>query len=583
MLLSTSWLKWGSLLIDTFRDMRIARDILSGRMLYTDTFYEYGFLPPYIMAFTCRIFGVHILTFAGMGIAATILASFLVYRISRIFMDWMISLLTVVIFLFVFAFGNYQYHAIFNFILPYSFATVFFILFALSALYGFLKHILEGSRGYLWLWIVSLTAAFLCRIDMTFPVWLTFVLVILLKILIQRRNQPATLTQYAGQAGMTLVPVAAAFAGYAIFLAVTGTFAAFKESNIDLVLLNRQNTVFASILMGTANLHQNLNIMGISCGVLLISTGITALGCIMVSDSLKAGYRQFDLRLYSGVLLLCCTFLLAAAAVKKVELQYRCMPVILLGQSLWMLFRVLKTGGSPKDLALLALSAASLSIVVRILFSVSPVSYGFALCVPGLIATHVFLFESVSSLFDRRKGGFPKVLYSTVLSVFLLLFASFYCSGSYRGYISKTMRIQFENKEIVCRNDSLTIHIAGAVQYLLDNAGPEDTVIAVPECEAVCFLSEKKNPLRYYSLPPFIIKLKGEDSFVSLFEKNRINYIVYLSRATYEQGAGRFGIDYATKLYAWIKENYDMVRQFGPYPFSTNEFGVAVFKIKQQR
>ena len=54
-LLAITWLKWGDVIIDTFRDLWVPLQMINGRALYKDIFYEYGFMPPYILAIIYRL------------------------------------------------------------------------------------------------------------------------------------------------------------------------------------------------------------------------------------------------------------------------------------------------------------------------------------------------------------------------------------------------------------------------------------------------------------------------------------------------------------------------------------------------
>ena len=141
-LLSVSWLKWGDIFLDTGRELWIPLQLMEGRVLYKDLFYEYGFFAPYFIALLYKLFGVTYLTAAGCGMGITLIVSLFLYKISRYYLNTVLSTFTVLTFLFVFAFGYYAPSSnIFNFIIPYSFASTFFAMFTCMAFYFFIAFI----------------------------------------------------------------------------------------------------------------------------------------------------------------------------------------------------------------------------------------------------------------------------------------------------------------------------------------------------------------------------------------------------------------------------------------------------------
>ena len=59
---------------------------------------------------------------------------------------------------------------------------------------------------------------------------------------------------------------------------------------------------------------------------------------------------------------------------------------------------------------------------------------------------------------------------------------------------------------------------------------------------------------------------------------NAIDYIALVHRTCDEFGHPFFGTHYAKKIYSWIKDNYQLTKLIGPYPFTTEEFGVAIYE-----
>ncbi|MBU1148422.1 MAG: hypothetical protein KKD11_08750, partial [Candidatus Omnitrophica bacterium] len=118
-------------------------------------------------------------------------------------------------------------------------------------------------------------------------------------------------------------------------------------------------------------------------------------------------------------------------------------------------------------------------------------------------------------------------------------------------------------------------------EFLGENTLKDESMVVFPEGVVLNFLSERENPLYYYSyLPVELIKEDVVDEVISGIEEEEVNYIVLTQRDTTEYGYKAFGKDYATEIMKYIRENYILYKQFGPFPFTTEEYGIALFKRK---
>jgi hypothetical protein len=129
-------------------------------------------------------------------------------------------------------------------------------------------------------------------------------------------------------------------------------------------------------------------------------------------------------------------------------------------------------------------------------------------------------------------------------------------------------------------NDVVYKRCAETIRYLEKNTEKTDRVIIIPEACGISFFSERKNPLKYYEVVPPIVDGIGENQLISQFSQSQADYIVMTRFETSLYGRASFGIDYAIKLNEWIKENYELVKLIGPYPFTSSEFGIAILKKK---
>src|SRR3990170_745791 len=77
-----SWLKWADLTIDGGREMNTPLRLLRGELLYSDVYYLYGPLAPYLNAALYAVFGIHLNTLYAAGTLASLLVLALVFHLS---------------------------------------------------------------------------------------------------------------------------------------------------------------------------------------------------------------------------------------------------------------------------------------------------------------------------------------------------------------------------------------------------------------------------------------------------------------------------------------------------------------------
>ncbi|MBU1862096.1 MAG: hypothetical protein KKH94_00315 [Candidatus Omnitrophica bacterium] len=568
-LLFISWGKWGSLIIDTFRDPLAAEKILQGKVLYKDFFYSYGIFAPYFLAMLCQLFGLHVYTFVGCGVGVTIAMALLLYKISRLFLDRIISTLVVVTFLYVCAFGRYMYTGIFNFIFPYSFASVFFSLFILAALYYFLLFIHTEKRSYLFLWNLFMSCAFLSRIELSLLIWAGFFCTAVAYIIKKRNAKSLSVI------ALMFLPLVCVSVIYGLFIGMADAFSGFRESIIDHIFHTRTNG-FVLSMGGFNNIQLYSYIILKSFFMNVGAVILIGAGCHLVS-----GYFDKKKDLYVS-LIIGIIFITAAFLIPQYKSyyfwQFRCLSLILVSCSVIFFLRIFNSSDFKENLSLFALFSTALLFSIRIFFRITPISYGFSLMPLGLICYYVFFFTLIKRSFDKVFYPHSHYLYHAVLVVFFLAFINSFWQYSAQWYSGYNSTIGNERGVMKSFNDERTRRVWKTVEYLKNQTPHDATVIVVPEGASINYFSKRRNPLRNYGIVPPIVDIIGEKNIIDQFIKVKADYIVLTSRFTHEFGAAFFGIDYARGIMAWINENYTMVEQIGPFPFTTLEFGIAIYE-----
>jgi hypothetical protein len=573
-LLWLSWLKWGDLIIDSGREMMVPARLAGGEVLYRDVFYLYGPLPPYVHAALFKLFGTNLWVLIASGIVIAALSTALIYKVSRIFLDRTFSTLSAAAFLFVLAFGHYVYLANYNFILPYSYAATFAVSSSLAAvllLFRFFRT--ERPREA---FAAAATTSF-CLLSK--PEVGVFLLIAVFGTLLIAK---ASIRKDFRVANVLLILV-----GMPILLAgmIYGGFAAVSSGRIlgsnlnDLVAVNTDlKAPFTSGLSGTDNAAGNLWLMARSLWGYVLLAGIF----------FCAGWLLTILRTITNNILrrtlyaIAATVAIAAAFVSLVsasdpQLQYRPLPLILIGTGVAFALR-LRTTSKAESLTGLLLSIFALLMTLRMLLNLHPAHYGFYLLTPGLILYHAALLDLVPSL-SRTTVIRRTVSAGFALALVFLGFAHFRTSFSF--YTQKTVEVSSPRGSIRVLPSPETTRIAELIDYLRRNTPDNATVGVFPEGLTINFLSQRDSPLYYYTfLPQDLARPSVEDDVVAEMQSKRLDYVALVQRPLEEYGRHFFGVDYGRKIGVYIGRNYSLEKVFGPFPYTTDDFGIALFKRK---
>jgi len=569
LLLSQTWFRWGNLIIDTGRELWLPGELLKGKILYKDIVSFYGFLPSYLIAGLYKIFGISINTLVYTGIALTLIVSFTVYRIARFFLDQGFSTLLVVNFLFVFAFGCYTSSAIFNFILPYSFASTFFTAFTALSLYYFLKFIFCGYKKNLVIWSILLTAAFLCRPESALAVWPAFLSGGFIPAIRQSKSERFKIFTYL------LSPLFLAALCYGLFFLATHAFNDFKEmfvGGIKVIADAPVSKEWAGVDDVTSNLLQ------ISLSFLLhiaLFLGL-AVSCRIasLSNSGKNTYTQTIIPLLAAFL-----FFAALRQSSAYDLQYSCLTLVLLCGTITYLFQALSQTVTSRSLGLLVLFSTSLLMTCRIFLAASPYQYGFFLLTMPLICYYIFFGDFFAAVLEKR-FKIPQGTLSAAIAIFFILMIIPFWERSNNNYKKHDEAAHTSKGDFYYENNTQTAIFWKSVDYLKKHTSKNSTVVVFPEGVGINFFSERDAPIKHHSFLPHDIKLFNEDKMLSKIKAAKIDYIVILSRNTKEWGPESFGVDYAKKIQKWINDNYVPVKQFGAKPYASKAVGLLILKKK---
>ena len=576
-LLDLTWLKWGDLIVDIGREMYVPLELVSGKMLYRDIFYLYGPFSPYFNALLFKLFGAHIYSLVLSGIITICVTSLLIYKISRSFLNVFFSTFAVLTFLFVFAFGHYTYNGNYNFILPYSYPAIHGIMFSLLAVYFFfISFFKRPSRRNIFFYGIFLIATFLCKIEIGMSLLLSIIVSLCIYF---GRERPVPGKIFAAFFTYLALPIIFLTLGYSLFFLTSGSI--IQKSNIFDVFFGNMDikNVFTSNLSGVLDIERNISeIFFTSLYYIFFCIFFAAGGFILkrVSNLKDASKRAISYHATKVVFILI-GMIIFSKLFTSYSMQYKILPIICLATiivSLWSFIR----HGKAQALYISTLALFSLLLMTRMLFNAWAGHYGFYILVPGLIVYYVFFLRLIPQAFNSETSRrFIRLGFFCIFVLFII----YHFNTSIFCYNNKTLKIDSDRGTLYVFNNPREARARELIEFLKGNVGSDKSLVVFPEGLTINFLSGIKNPLYYYIyLPQDLLKESIRDELIEDMEEKGIDYVALIQRSTAEYGYPVFGKDYAREIMEYVAQNYILYRQFGPFPFTTEEYGIALFKRK---
>lgn len=560
-MLHLTWMRWGSFYVDTFRDQWVYHNILSGKVVYRDFCYRYGFFPPYLGALFYRFFGETLYSSLIFGLAFTIASIVLIYRIARFFLSRFITALLVLNFIVVFAFGGSS--KIFNFIIPYSSSMTISMLFTLALVYFALKFILKERRYCLYCAAVSLYFILISRYEIGVMVSFAVFLTGLVQFYVKRDLRLALFPIYVILAGIF---------SYIFFIYGNQAYAGFRDSVGGIFSLGGKVQFFHLRMAGLVDPGKSF----------LYAIKHFAIQLVVALFFVFAVRRKENhvLMKYAAYLFLILFLPLIMITGFPYYGVYAALPLSIIGGIVFIVYYFkIRISDFKVNLALFLLFSTALAVSMRVIFNFSIFAYGFAFGALALIPFYIFWFKFFPAA--TGSGLSSRSFYSFLFGVFLILFNIPLVVDAARYYLSRNVPVESARGRIFSSTDPRDVCFWQTIDYLNNSAVSGQTLIVMPEGIGINYFSNLANPIRYDSfIPPDIDVLGGDDRLIGMLIRCKADYLVITARETPEYTCSRFGVDYAKRLSLWIKANYHLDKVFGEHPFTSPRFGIAVYRRK---
>ncbi len=563
-----TWRSAGDPLVDVGRDPYAAQQMLAGRAIYADLDYLYGPFPPAVLCAEFYLFGESVAVIKSVNLLLVGVVVALLFSILHRISDKFSATLACGVFLMLFAFAHLTPLRNYTFLLPYTHAATHGFLLGLLGVWSLLRFADSKSRWNLLLAGSATGLAFLTKPEIFLACVFTLIMGVWVVIAVHKqRVRDAILAAIVAIIGLIAAPAVLLIClslktSWPILWA--GTTAGYRLAMDSRI---RSMPIFADgLLAGSVgeSLLQAITWCALYAGALLIPLIIAFHTRSDHPDGTRTGV----------VLLLLIAFVTIVlpkpadypALARGVPLAVMLLACVVFIQ----LFRRRDTRSAGR----LVVAAFAIGMLARMGLNARIYQYGFVLLAPAGLLLIVAMVGWIPQRIERS-GGCGRIF--RLASI---------------GMIAGVVLIHLQLTQANVHASTISLpgglfsseqrggdKLAAAMNSLAKHAAPEDTLAIWVEGCWINFTSKRSNPTPYELLNPVgLLHAGGEEAVLRAYRENPPTWILLVHRNTPDLGVGAFGVGYAAELKDWLLRRYDLVELFGPHPFTSDEFGIAIYR-----
>jgi hypothetical protein len=555
-LIAWSWRRWPDVLVDFGRELYVPWQLTSGKALYVDIAYFNGPLSPWFNSALFQLFGDSVLTLVMANLAILVAIGAIIYFLLLEVSRPLTATVGTLVFLTVFAFGQYMPQGNYNFVTPYSHEMTHGTLLSLAALVFLLTHL---RRQGVW-------SAFGCglAVGLTFLTKGEFFLSVTIAVLtglalhhrFRRTPIPDGLRVGAVFTAGLLLPPIAAFLLLLPNRSPEEAFTGVLGSWAYVLVRGLSESKFYRDVVGITDVGESLGIIG---------AWSFRYAAILVPATLISLYLPRFKRLSAlptGLLApIAAVAVLARWRTTEWEYIARPFPVVLLVCAGLVLVLQTRPVTDPEQrirrVLAVSLVLYALTLLTKMFLNVRFIHYGFALAMPAAIVVVVLLLESIPEALNRRGGSGAAFRAASIGILVGVMGMHLYASNSW---------FRLRTIEIGKGSDSFLTDDRGRVaaeilERLEQLRSPGETLAVLPEGVMLNYLSRMANPTPYINFMPPEMIMFGEERIIDAFRADPPDWIVITDRSLPEYGYRAIGDDYGLRIVTWIEGNYTLAER----------------------
>ena len=556
-----TWGRWGDIQIDCGREMYVPVEVLRGKLLYRDIWYQYGPLTPYVQALAFALFGINLNVLYVLGLILAISAALLLFEIGRNFQLVLPAAMAPALFFLAESFRP----SIFNFIFPYSYAASMGVVFGLACLYFTVRHAISGRLRWLLLAALCTSLALLTKQE--------FGLACLGLLGFEAIAPCLNFCSWRAVIGNGLACVAGllpTLLGYGYLV---------SKVSVKAIFIDNWVMTPGTYTMRTIS-HRTMAGEGIRFGVNewsadALTAGVSLTLWFLISYANAFAIRRLAFsRLRSFVLLMGADIALTLLVIKFGSSVWGGLPgfiaQIVFPKGIFLIscvftsvaiWKVWWTRGEAGNLAESALGIYAVLVGIRVMMEMFPGSPSYASFFngPGFLVFVLVVARVIASggqsLDVRRRQMLASCMLST--EVVLLTIGLFP-----RRHMLNT-RLETGFGTIYTQADRAVL-FPEIVSFMKTHTRNGRDIMVLPESPSLYFFSGMQSPTRWYEAQPGVLDPEQELELVNDAGSALVQYVLLCNRHVNEYGLAPFGIGYDRAIYKWLIANYIKVGQFGP-------------------
>jgi Dolichyl-phosphate-mannose-protein mannosyltransferase len=583
-LLLWSWHQWADVLMDSGFNTYTIWQVSVGKVLYRDISYTHGPLSPHFNALLFRIFGVSMEVLAIANATAVALIAWFIQKIFTRIFDLQTAWAAAILFLSVFAFGQYSSAGNYNFILPYKPEATHGSLLGFLMLWAFSSFLNRKKLRYIFVAGLATGTSILTSFDITVACCLGS-LIAMAMILIapqEERQEPRLLLSAMFLAGILLPLFCSVLLLSRNFPVSEALAITFKSLLYPLSHPELSQLPFYRSTSGVDDIPGNSKA--------LLSASLIVFGSLGVLSFLERRLRDWHpLALKTLCALFPAAFGLYAATPLMPDISgifFRAVPlgcVVAILLSFYLYFFSARLPLEVRQRWLMSGIFASYALILLGKKILTPMveHYGFYLCLPGmlcLLATFASLIpELLGQRFLAKSAAFGACVYLAI-HYFLISDAIYNAKefllgrggdaiATYKAELTDQGRLEHQ-----------------ALLWIEKNVPPTAKLLTLPEGQILNYLSRRES-LGPHTMHPLDVLEYGEAEILRPWKQNPPEFIMLITRTADEFGFSNFGLNprYGQMTMDWIKANYDLKRELGNYPFEPGKFGIFFYQLRDRQ
>jgi len=566
-LLCWTWRKWPDPIIDFGQQLYNGWQLSGGKLLYRDIDWAFGPLSQYVVAAWFRLTGVSLMSLVWLNLFILAAIVVMINRLVSAIAGRTAATAAGLVFVGVFAFGQYLDVSNYNYVTPYTEDATHGMAISLAGLLLLWRHGRTGDRRSLAGVGVSLGLLFLNKPEFFISMLAGVVAGLAGLLWAHRSGAPEWI-----RAGIVLIGTATLPAGAAwLFLASRmGPEGALTALAAPWETLSRSSVVGGQLYQAAlgfsdvaGNLREMLKMLGWHAAVVAPA--------ILIARRCRPGAAAFLIGLGTGgagaVLL---WIVVPPVSWLDVAAPF---PLEVAGIAIWAGWRLHQSRGGGDEgpaATCLAVAVFALALLGKIALSTQVSQFGFVLAMPATVLLVSALMGWVPSRLDE--GGGAGVAFRCIMGLLLACFVAAHWRIE-RDFMAAKGYPVGEGADRFWA-DSRGKNIDAAVAAVRSLSAEDARLFVMPEGTIINYLARRENPASLFGCVPngFV----EESAVVRMLRESRPELIVITDRPVQEFGVAPLGFGYGRQIMALVNRDYRRGRQIGPSPLMPGGSGIAV-------